>query len=252
MSASRSGDAVRFARTDQYRYGVLVVPGGGYQLAAPRRPVAGPGLALGRRPGRCRSRLDVGPVSGPPACDVPAVETSDESAHARRPGQPRRQQLRPHGPGHPPRPEEDCSTKPHLIEGCLAGTGLALTADSAATHRGLVTLATLPPGRRTRGGPGQARNRSRRQVRPDLLRRQVGGVPGGPVLVLARTMKKMRPPRALLVLDVGGLRTPERAGRSAVDANAVSAASIRPGSRVVTSWTSHVLPSGSVKEKNDP
>jgi hypothetical protein len=27
---------------------------------------------------------------------------------------------------------------------------------------------------------------------------------------------------------------------------------IRPGSRVVTSWTSHVLPSGSLKEKNDP
>jgi hypothetical protein len=46
-------------------------------------------------------------------------------------------------PGHPPRPEEDCSTKPHLIEGCLAGTRLALTTDSAATHRGLVTLATL-------------------------------------------------------------------------------------------------------------
>jgi hypothetical protein len=27
---------------------------------------------------------------------------------------------------------------------------------------------------------------------------------------------------------------------------------IRPGSRVVTSWTSHALPSGSLKEKNDP
>jgi hypothetical protein len=40
--------------------------------------------------------------------------------------------------------------------------------------------------------------------------------------------------------------------RSAVDANAVPVASIRPGSRVVTSWTSHVLPSGSVKEKNEP
>jgi hypothetical protein len=26
----------------------------------------------------------------------------------------------------------------------------------------------------------------------------------------------------------------------------------RPGSRVVTSWTSQVLPSGSVKEQNDP
>jgi hypothetical protein len=29
-------------------------------------------------------------------------------------------------------------------------------------------------------------------------------------------------------------------------------ASTRPGSRVVISWTSHVLPSGSVKEQNDP
>ena len=27
---------------------------------------------------------------------------------------------------------------------------------------------------------------------------------------------------------------------------------IRPGSRVVTSWTSHVLPSGSLKEQNEP
>jgi len=27
---------------------------------------------------------------------------------------------------------------------------------------------------------------------------------------------------------------------------------IRPGSRAVTSWTSHELPSGSLKEKNDP
>jgi hypothetical protein len=26
----------------------------------------------------------------------------------------------------------------------------------------------------------------------------------------------------------------------------------RPGSRVVTSWTSHVLPSGSLNEQNDP
>ena len=27
---------------------------------------------------------------------------------------------------------------------------------------------------------------------------------------------------------------------------------IRPGNRVVTSWISHVLPSGSLKEQNDP
>ena len=38
--------------------------------------------------------------------------------------------------------------------------------------------------------------------------------------------------------------------RSAVDANAVSVAAIRPGSRVVTSCSNHPLPSGSRKEAN--
>jgi hypothetical protein len=37
--------------------------------------------------------------------------------------------------------------------------------------------------------------------------------------------------------------------RSAVEAMPYQ---VRPGSRVVTSWTSHALPSGSLKEKNDP
>src|SRR5580692_2278113 len=35
-----------------------------------------------------------------------------------------------------------------------------------------------------------------------------------------------------------------------VDAN--GARQIRPGRRVVTSWTSHALPSGSLKAQNDP
>jgi hypothetical protein len=40
--------------------------------------------------------------------------------------------------------------------------------------------------------------------------------------------------------------------KSAVDANAVSAASIRPGSRVVTSCSNQLLPSGSLKVANEP
>ena len=40
--------------------------------------------------------------------------------------------------------------------------------------------------------------------------------------------------------------------RSAVDANAVSAASIRPGSRVVSSCSSQPLPSGSLNMAKEP
>src|SRR5271156_2530412 len=54
-------------------------------------------------------------------------------------------------------------------------------------------------------------NRSRRQVTRSLVRHHVGGIPGGPVLVLARPVKKVRPPRALLVLDMGGFGTPKGA-----------------------------------------
>jgi hypothetical protein len=50
---------------------------------------------------------------------------------------------------------------------------------------------------------GRAQNRSRWQVRPGLLRHHVGGVPGGPVLFLVRPVKKVRPPRALLMLAMG-------------------------------------------------
>jgi hypothetical protein len=48
------------------------------------------------------------------------------------------------------------------------------------------------------------------------------------------------------MLAVGGLRTRSALASSAIDANAVSAASIRPGSRVVTSCSSQPLPSGSL------
>jgi hypothetical protein len=50
----------------------------------------------------------------------------------------------------------------------------------------------------------------RRQITPGLLRHHVGGVPGWPGLVLARPVKKVRPSRALLALDMGGLGTPQR------------------------------------------
>jgi hypothetical protein len=49
------------------------------------------------------------------------------------------------------------------------------------------------------------------------------------------------------MLGVGGLGTAERAARSAVDAKAVPDRHAVFGRRVVTSWTSQVLPSGSVK-----
>jgi hypothetical protein len=39
---------------------------------------------------------------------------------------------------------------------------------------------------------------------------------------------------------------------AAANSNAALRAYTRPGSRVVTSCTSHVLLSGSLKEKNDP
>src|SRR5215467_5645854 len=60
---------------------------------------------------------------------------------------------------------------------------------------------------------GQTRNRSRRQVRAGLLRRHISGAPGGPVLVLARPVKQVRPPHALLVLGMGGLGPLERASQ---------------------------------------
>src|SRR5215470_755874 len=86
---------------------------------------------------------------------------------------------------------------------CFRGAGPA--AAGPAPIAGSVAL--VPP-----GPPRRARNRSPGQVRPGLLGHQVGGVPGGPVLVLGRAVEKVRPPGALLVLDVGGLGPPKRAG----------------------------------------
>jgi hypothetical protein len=40
--------------------------------------------------------------------------------------------------------------------------------------------------------------------------------------------------------------------RSVAEPNVVSFESIRPGNRVVTSWSSQRLPSGSLKEANEP
>ena len=130
------------------------------------------------------------------------------------------------------------------------GAGPALIAGSAAAYRGRVHcghVAPVHPGR-----PRARPNRSRWQVRPSPLGHQVGGAPAGPVPVVARPVKQVRPPRALLMRAVGHLGPPQRAGQAAADAKAVPAASARPGSRVVTSWTSQVLPSGSVKEQRDP
>src|SRR5215472_848888 len=98
---------------------------------------------------------------------------------------------------------------------------LGVTRSICATHRMLVGgriqgvagvgRRSSRPGRRARGGRGNPRSRSRRQVRAGLLRRNVSGIPGGPVLVLARPVKQVRPPGALLVLDMGGLGPLERA-----------------------------------------
>jgi hypothetical protein len=67
------------------------------------------------------------------------------------------------------------------------------------------------PGSLHPGHPRRAHTRSRGRVRPGLLRHHVGGIPRGPVIVLARPVKKVRSPRPFLVLDVGGLGTPKRA-----------------------------------------
>src|SRR5450755_4933768 len=54
-----------------------------------------------------------------------------------------------------------------------------------------------------------ATSRLRGQVGSGLLGGHVGGVPGGPVLVLVRAVQEA--PAVLLALTVGGLGTPQRA-----------------------------------------
>ena len=77
------------------------------------------------------------------------------------------------------------------------------------------------------------------QLRPGLLGHHVRGVPARPVRVALAA--------ALLVLAVGGLRTPQRARQFARGGvRGRGAGSTRPGSRVVISCSSQVLPSGSL------
>ena len=85
---------------------------------------------------------------------------------------------------------------------------------------------------------------SLRQLLAGLLRHHILGVPVGPVRVALAG--------ALLVLAVGGLRTPKRARQIARGAERVAARSMRPGSRVVTSCSSHPLPSGSLNVAKEP
>jgi hypothetical protein len=56
-------------------------------------------------------------------------------------------------------------------------------------------------------------------------------------------------------LKIAKVRNPPRLGENARGVCSYESGKpyqTRPGSRVVTSWTSQVLPSGSLKEKNDP
>jgi hypothetical protein len=84
-----------------------------------------------------------------------------------------------------------------------------MAAQSLLTEDPFAVAMLLRPPRRD--ALGQRRNRSRRQVRSGLLGHQVGGVPGRPVPVLARPVKQVRP--AVVVLAVGGLGPPQRAGQ---------------------------------------
>ena len=116
--------------------------------------------------------------------------------------------------------------------------------------------------RRRAGRPRRARRRSARRARrrrsrsrrsrahvgssvAGLLRHHVRGVPVGPVRVVPRPVRFSCSPWAAAARR-------SALARSAVDANAVSAASIRPGSRVVISWSSQPLPSGSLNVAKEP
>ena len=55
-----------------------------------------------------------------------------------------------------------------------------------------------------------------------------------------------------MIRQVFASRRNEREPIAAADVAFGMPHQMRPGSRVVTSWTSHALPSGSLKAKNDP
>jgi hypothetical protein len=117
------------------------------------------------------------------------------------------------------------------------------SADSRFSGHSLRPAPVWPrsPVRRTRDTSASA-DRSRRQVRAGLLRHDVRGVPGGPVLVshsLCQPFLEPMPVRFSCSAWAASARRGALA-RSGVDANAVPPVSIRPGSRVVTSWTNHV------------
>ena len=126
-----------------------------------------------------------------------------------------------------------------------AGPVRALAADQLPLHdghpqpaRGQRRRAVLA--RRPAAEDDHVDSRSRRQLRPGLLRDHVRGVPVGPVRVglrrSASRARRARPPRAAA-----------RPPGPPTEAYDVSAASTRPGSRVVISCSSQVLPSGSAE-----
>ena len=77
---------------------------------------------------------------------------------------------------------------------------------------------------------------------PRLLRNHVGSIPIGPVLV--------PPADTLLVLAMRRGRAPKCGGEITVEAK-VALASTRPGNRTVSSWSSQLLPSGSLNDANE-
>jgi len=87
-------------------------------------------------------------------------------------------------------------------------------------------------------------SRLRRQLRPGLLRHHVPGVPVGQ-FASASPMRFSCSPWAAAARRIAS-------ARSLAEPNEVTARSTRPGSRVVTSWNSHPLPSGSLNEANEP
>src|SRR5690348_8939151 len=98
------------------------------------------------------------------------------------------------------------SSIPPVAEALDAAHRLWPLRESARARRAPTLPGSLHP-----GIFGRARNGSCGAVCPGLLRHHVGGVPGGPVFLLARPVENVRPPGVLLMLLVGGLGPPKRA-----------------------------------------
>ena len=99
--------------------------------------------------------------------------------------------------------------------------------------------------RRRRRRSRRSRSRSRRQLRPGLLGHHVRWR-------TSRASSHRRGRCASHARRARPTRAASRSARSACDANDVSAASTRPGSRVVISCSSQVLPSGSLNVAKEP